>query len=252
MNGSVKLVRITSGDLSKFSTGTPTNIEWQSNDSDIHQIHKIHLKTVIFPNSNYNINKYNTVLNITAADMVAVGAIPIGQYNIVDYMAALEVVLDVAAAPNTFTVSQDLLTRKLIFTKSGGAEFTLPGLDTNLQARESGSKVAKTSVGLTATASSMVDLSGLRHIYIESLIAGKQLLTGNVNKYSVIADIPISVGFGEYQTYDFNEETLNQVTYRGAKQLSKIDIRFTDDQNRELELNGLDWVLIFEAHGVNP
>jgi len=90
------------------------------------------------------------------------------------------------------------------------------------------------------------------HIYVESITSGKQLLTGNVNKYHVIADLPIAVPFGAYQTYNFDESTLNQVTYRGAKQLAKIDIRFTDDRNRELDLNGIDWVLIFEAHGLNP
>jgi len=252
MNITTKLVRITNSDLSRYSTGTSTNLSWQSNDSDLGQIHKLHLKTAIFPNTMYNINRYNQVLNITAPDMAPVNPIPVGQYSIVEYIAALKVVLDIAAAPNTFTIVQNPLTKKLVFTKSAGAEFLLPGIDTNAQSRESGSKVETLSAGLTATASGMPDLSGLRHIYVESMTAGKQLLTGNVNKYHVIADLPIAVPFGAYQTYNFDESTLNQVTYRGAKQLAKIDIRFTDDRNRELDLNGIDWVLIFEAHGLNP
>jgi len=249
MNGSVKLVRITSTDLSNSSYGTDTDIDWRSNDSDLHQIHKIHLKTIIFPNSSYNINEYTNTIKITSSDMITVLPIANGQYNLDSYLLALKEKLDLASFPNTFIITQDQITKKLIFKKSGGAQFKLNGKDSgNNQWRESGCKKDVDSIGLTAISSSMPDLSGLRHVYIESITSGKTLLTGNVAKYSVIADFSISVPFGSFQTLEFDEITLNQVTYRGFKQLSKMDIRLTDDFNRNLDLNGLDWIIILEAH----
>lgn len=251
MNGTSKLLRVTSNDLSNSSHGTDTDLDFRTNDGDLHQIHRVLLKTVIFPNTFYNINKYNNYIGVVGDDMEPVGPIEMGQYNLSQYIASLIEVLNVASAPHTFTVVQDPITRKLMFTKSGGDEFTLLGKkDGNRQWRESGCKETVTSEGLVAFTSAIPDLSGLRHVYIESLIAGAQILTGDVNKYSILADFPISVPFGAYQTIEYDEHTMNQVTYRGAKQLSKFDLRFTDDQNRELDLNGLDWFLVFECHGV--
>jgi hypothetical protein len=251
MNGTARMLRIASADLSNSSKGTDTDLDFRTNDADLHQIHRIILKTVIVPNTHYNINRYNNYISITAPDMLPVGPIEQGQYNLSQFTAALKAVLDVAASPYTFQVTQDPITRRLMFVKSGGAQFTLLGKSSgNKMWRECGCKTDVTSVGLVAFSSGIPDLSGLRHIYIESLIAGQQVMTGDVNKYSALADFPVDVPFGAYQKIEYDQHTLNQVTYRGAKQISKIDIRFTDDLNRELSFNGLDWVLIFEVHSV--
>lgn len=252
MNATARLLRVSSADLSGgISTGTDSNIIFKTNDRDLHQVHRVILKTVVFPNSVYNIRAPNNVPFIGGPDIAAMGPIEPGQYNLSQFMAALKGVLDAASTPWTWTVAQDPITRRLMFTKNGGEEFFIYGKsDLNSMWREMGSKTTTESSGLTAFTSGMPDLSGLRHVYIESLSSGAQILTGNVNKYSVLGDFPISVQFGSYQTVEYDNHTLNQVTYRGSKQLSTFDLRFTDDQNRELNLNGFDWVLIFEVHSL--
>jgi hypothetical protein len=251
MNATSRLLRVTSQDLSSASTGTDTDMEFRTNDRDLHQVHRIMLKTVCFPNAHYNINRYNNEFFLGGNDIAEVPPIEIGQYNLSQFMTALKEALDSASTPWTWTIVQDPITRRLIFTKSGGDEFFIYGkVDGNKMWRESGSKVTVQSVGLTAITSGIPDLSGLRHVYVESLSVGAQILTGNVNKYSILADFPISVPFGSYQTIEYDDHTNNQITYRGSKQLSSFDLRFTDDQNRELSLGGLDWVLVFVIHSV--
>lgn len=251
MNATSRLLRVTSRDLSYNSQGTDTDMIFRTNDGDLHQIHRVLLKTVVFPNSAYNINKYNNTLFIGGPDIDEVGPIEIGQYNLSQFMVALKEVLDAASTPWTWTIAQDPITRKLMFSKNGGEEFFIYGKkDLNKMWRESGAKETTQSVGLTAFTSGIPDLSGLRHVYVESLLAGAQILTGDINKYSIMADFAISVPFGAYQTIEYDQHTMNQISYRGSKQLSKFDVRFTDDQNRELLLNGLDWVLVFEIHSI--
>lgn len=251
MNATSRLLRVTSQDLSSASTGTDTNMEFRTNDRDLHQVHRVLLKTVVFPNTHFNINRYNNTFFLGGDDIDEIPPIPIGQYNLSQFLTALKDALDSASMPWTWTIVQDPISRKLIFTKSGGVEFTIYGKNEfNKMWRESGNKETVQSVGLTAITSGIPDLSGLRHVYVESLSVGAQILTGNVNKYSILADFPISVPFGSYQTIEYDDHTTNQITYRGSKQLSAFDLRFTDDQNRELSLGGLDWILVFVIHSM--
>lgn len=251
MNGTARLLRITSSDLSGNSFGTDTDLDFRTNDQDLHGIHRIIMKSAIVPNSHYNINRYNNILKIDGPDMLQPTLIEQGQYNMSQFLVAIKQVLDVAASPYTFQITQDPITRKLMFVKSGGAEFTLYGKASgNKMWRESGCKLDVTSVGLVAFSSAIPDLSGLRQVYIESLIAGQQVMTGDDNKYSALGNILMDVPFGAYKKIEFDEQTLNQVTFRGPKNISRIDLRFTDDQNRELSFNGLDFILIFEVHSV--
>ena len=55
----VRLLRITNNELSTYSSGSGASIKFQSNDSDLHGINRIHLKTSIIPNTQYNINTKN-------------------------------------------------------------------------------------------------------------------------------------------------------------------------------------------------
>ena len=244
----VRLLRVTNNEFAPFTTGEGSSIKFQSNDSDLHGINRIHLKTSIIPNTQYNINTKNNRLVIVSGDMLEVPALPVGQYNITTYIAALTTALNIAAVPNTFAVTVDNLTHKLILTKSGGAEFTIAERSLNPMYVVIGQNDEKTSTGLILQLDNIYNLSGLRHVYIESFTLGKSLLTGSVKKYSVIADIPITVPFGYFQSDTFSEETLNVVYYRGYKNVSNFSINLVDEFGLPLELNGGHFSLVFEIH----
>jgi len=244
----VRLLRITNNEQSPFSSGTASSISFQSNDSDLHGINRIHLKTSIIPNTQYNINNKNNTLNLTSVDMKTIDPIPIGQYTITTFIAALKVVLDIAAAPNTFTITPDPLTFKIIIVKSGGAQFTIQDKSVNPMFMAIGQNIVKTSVGNVLQCNNIYNLSGLRHVYIESFTLGKSLLTGSIKKYAVVADVPITVPFGSFQNDIYNENTLNVIFYRGYKNISNFNMRLVDEFGDLCEFNGAPFTLVFEIH----
>jgi hypothetical protein len=251
----VRLLRITNNEPNHYTNsnlpGNGSTVRFQTNDYDLHGITKCYLKTAIIPNTQYNVYSKNNTLNILCADMIQVQPIPVGQYNITTFINALKVVLDVAAFPRIFTINIDPLTYKLTFIKSGGAEFTIFDKTYNPMYLLIGQDINKTSVGLTLQSDNMYNISGLRHIYIESQILGKQLCTGATSrKFNIIGDIPIEnwTPFGSYQTNSFSEETMNVTFFRGAKNISTLNISLCNEYGHPLELNGLPFTLIFELH----
>jgi len=222
-----------------------------SNDGDLGQVHRVHLKSLVIPNTEYNVNSKTSAIDITAADMLAVGPIPEGQYNITQYIAALKVVLDVAAAPNTFTITQSALTKKLTLTKSGGAEFTI-GAE-SASKRLLGQSAAKTSTGLVLVCDNIPDLSGLRIVAFKSYTLGKfKISEGDTDdeskKSNVMGGMPMTAGFGELLKIEESEETLNAVYFPGYKNISNFDMELVDESGDRLELNGVEWIINIEIH----
>lgn len=246
----VRLLRITNNELSAYSSGNGASIKFQSNDSDLHGINRIHLKTSIIPNTQYNINSNNNRLNMTWSDMGGpVPPIPVGQYTITAFTAALETALGSVSVPGAFIVTVNPLTYKITITS--GIDFTIADKSLNPMYLVIGQDTQKTSVGGVLECANIYNLSGLRHVYIESFTLGKSLLTGSVKKYSMIADIPIRVPFGTFQSDVYSEESLDAVYYRGFKNISNFNINLVDEFGNLLELNGAAWTIILEIHGAS-
>ena len=58
-----RLLRISSKDRNQAS-GSRYDISYNTNDNDLHQIKRVTLKSVVIPNTQYNINKHNNVLHM--------------------------------------------------------------------------------------------------------------------------------------------------------------------------------------------
>ena len=248
----VRLLRITNNEVSSYSNGNGASIKFQTNDSDLHGVNRIHLKTSIIPNTQYNINTKNNKLTLICADMGPIDAIPVGQYTTTTFIEALKIVLDSAASPNTFNIIVDPLTYKIKLTKIGGASFAIPDKSLNRMYLVIGQDIYKEStltfVGLELVCDNIYNLSGLRHVYVESFTLGKSLLTGSVKKYATIADIPITVPFGSFQCDVYSEETLNVVYYKGYKNISNFELKLVDEYGEIVELNGATFSFVFEVH----
>jgi len=225
--------------------------KFSSDDPDLGQVHRVHLKTAIVPNTEYNVNSKSKSIDITAGDMLAVADLPEGQYNITELIAALKVVLDVAAAPNTFTITQSALTKKLTFVKSAGNEFTV-GVESDV-ARLIGQRLAKTSVGLTMTSDGIPDLSGMRLVVFKSFTLGKFKISGGdtaleSRKTNVLGSTPMTAPFGGVLKDEQTEETLDSHYFAGYKNISRFDISLVDEDDELLELNNVEWLLELEVH----
>jgi hypothetical protein len=232
---------------------TNTNpFRFVSDDGDLGQVHRVHLKTLIVPNTEYNVNSKTDGVSITAADMIAVPSVPQGQYStLTAYLDALKVVLDVAAAPNTFAITQNPLTNKLTFVKSAGAEFTIAA--ESEQQRLIGQSRQKTSVGLSLTCDAIFDLSGMRNIVIQSFTLGKFLIAegdtpAEAIKSVVLGTVSMDADFGNVLKRDETEETLNYASFAGYKNISSFDVSLVDEFGLLLELNNAEWLLQLEVH----
>lgn len=244
----VRLLRVTNNELSSYSEGSGSSIKFQSNDSDLHGINRIHLKTSIIPNTQYNIYSKNNTLMVMWNEMSGpVPALPVGQYTISTFCTALETALNSVATTGFFTVTTDPLTYKIIITTTG-PNFIIADKSLNPMYLVLGQNTQKTSVGGVLICDNIYNLSGLRHVYIESFTLGKALLTGSVKKYSMIADIPINVPFGSFQSDIHTEETLNVVYYKGFKNISNFSLNLVNEYGEALELNGAPFSLVFEIH----
>lgn len=245
----VRLLRVTNNEVSSYSSGSGASIKFQSNDSDLHGINRIHLKTSIIPNTQYNINSKNNQLNISWVDMPGpFDSLPVGQYNITTFCAALQANFDAFQA-GAFEVSVNPLTYKITITRINGIDFTIADKSVNPMYLVLGQDKEKTSIDGVLECDSIYNLSGLRHVYIESFTLGKSLLTGSVKKYSTVADIPISVPFGSFQNDIHTEEGLNNVYYKGWKNVSNFEMQLVDEYGDLIQFNGAPWILIFEIHG---
>lgn len=241
-----KLIRVSSKDR---TSGGKYNLKFHTNDSDIHLINSIQLKSGVIPNTQYNVNSNNNIFRFaTSLNATLLYTVPVGQYNVTTYMDALKVAIDTVITPETVDITQSPLTHKLTITQSSGT-FQMLGTDTNDAARVFGVEV-DSPVGLTTyTASSLPNLIGLRHIFIGSSTMSNNttLVTDDQNKFPIFADIVITVPFGATQTIDNSSNDLDFTRFGSRKNISTIDIELLDEYNRTVDLNGLDWHLVFKV-----
>ena len=225
-------------------------VSFRSGDIDLGQVSRVHLKTIILPNTEFNVNSKTATVLITASDMVGSVIVPQGQYDITAYLTALKVQLDAVSVPNTFTVTQDPTTFKLIFTKSGGAEFTI---SPNRASRLTGQHTAKTSLALVLTSDGIPDMSGMRMVCFQSFTLGKFKMSSsatstNITKTVVLGSEPMTAPFGGVLKSEQTEETLDSHYFNGYHNCSTFEMLLVDENGESLELNGCEWILSLEMH----
>ena len=102
-----RLLRISSKDRSSQSP-SQYNIDFNTNDNDLHQIKRITLKSVVIPNTQYNITQHNNVLYLpTTLTDATHYEISVGQYTTVELITTLKEVVDYNIAPETINITQD-------------------------------------------------------------------------------------------------------------------------------------------------
>jgi len=241
-----RLLRITSKDRSDQSK-SKYNIVFNTNDNDLHNIKKITLKSVVIPNTQYNINKHNNVLFLPSTLTDATHyEIPVGQYTTNQLMEELKDVIDYHIAPETINITQDDMTHKLTLELSDGAMDVIK--KDNPMAYVLGIEKDESNVN-TYICDNLPNLSGVNDIYIASqaLSNHSQMITHD-GKENVFCNITMKVCFGQTQYTDEDSNSLDYCVFHSHKNISKIDIKLMDEFNNELDLNGRDWALVFRVY----
>jgi len=92
---------------------------------------------------------------------------------------------------------------------------------------------------------SVVDvLSSIRSLYIRTNLTTSSVLDSSVGGgfSSILARVPIEVGSGGIITISPSDGSVHKLLLK-IKEISVIQVRLTDQKNRIIDLNGLDWDL---------
>lgn len=92
---------------------------------------------------------------------------------------------------------------------------------------------------------SVIDvLSSIRSLYVRTNLTTSSVLDSSVGGgfSSILARVPIDVGSGGIITISPSDGSIHKLLLK-IKEISRIDVRLTDQKNRVIDLNGLDWDL---------
>jgi hypothetical protein len=234
-----RLLKISSNDRSAESSSR-YQIIYHTNDYDLHQIKKIVLKTALIPNTQYNLNTHNNVLNLPNTISGPLYTVPVGQYSVSTLITALQGLV------SGLTITQDPTTLKLTLAMAGG---TFDVLTT-------ANPMAKT-LGILTTAATQTshacvglpDLVGLKNVYIstQALSNHTSMITSD-KKQNVFCNVGIDVEFGAVKVLEEDGDSLDFAVYHSQKNISTIDITLLDENSNVVDLNGADWHLIFRVY----
>jgi hypothetical protein len=222
-----------------------------TNDPDLNQISGVRIKSIMVPNSQYNVNSSNATLYMTQSHTATTDfAIAEGQYTTTTLISALQTVINADIAPATMTITQDTVTQKLLFTFSAGTFSMYNFDDGNDMAKLLGILISSAAPALTFTSFGVPDLIGLRHVFIvsNSLTGGTNLISQTGTNFNMLGDILVDVPFGEYVMREFTEQTTNHFYYNNFRNTASFDISLVAEGTTALlELNGLPWTIVLEC-----
>lgn len=241
-----RFIRINSNDKTATSVSN-SNFNVELKEKILTQgIRTIMVHQAIVPNVFYNINALNNTINFTENGQPATSAtIPIGQYTIADLQAQLKIAMDAQFVGTTVAITQEALTKKLIFTYTGQTVSLDP------------TSIIAPVIGLASTGGSVAsqtmdyitNLRGYDEVYIHSRTIGLgNMIDGNSGLISCIASVPFNdASFGQAGYYQSSAEEENAIRYNRPTDLSDISIVLRDSEGNLLDIGTSTMTIIFRA-----
>jgi hypothetical protein len=211
-------------------------------------IKQIVVKSVSMPNSFYNINSSN---NVAFVNLIGLGTyviiVPVGQYNLANFLIALQTLLtgiDLGA-----TVVQNPVTLKLDFTFSWPAQFSTQSNSPlskvlGTYTTNTGDPTAYPVIPATSfSANALTDLSGVRNVYICSRVLGQGVnsILQSGDNLPMILNMPVTEPFGAVVYFESNETVLTLKSYKQTQNLQFIDLTLRGENSEVLDINGSEW-----------
>jgi len=200
------------------------------------------------PVSFYNINATNNYLLWNTQSNSGSVSIPFGNYTISELIDYLKIHL-------TFiqSITYDKKTSKLFFQKTTYTTgetsksfsfsnmstcFTLLGFNKNNHATSSGNDLQH-----SLFSENVVDLSGINSIYLHSNLLTYSLDSRSGGLSNILCRVPVDTDRNGLLHYNPQE---SYKTILRNKTIDYISIRLEDDEERSIELNGLDWAITIQ------
>ena len=237
-----KLVRIDSKDRD-IGSQSQYNFKVSTNDFQLHNVKRVLLKSVLFPNTQYNVTPFN---NMLIYDLGAV-TVPKGQYSLIELLDELIVQFAAEGPAVVMTYVINTITNKITFTFGGALILTgaspmskLIGLDPQVD-------TASLTVHIMPNT---FNVSGLQKVYIGShtMTRGTTMTSSDKSHIKVFTEIPIRVNYGSVEHRTLNDlHSIDESTHSIPFNLSQIDITLYDQDLNVIDLNGLDTQIVLKV-----
>jgi hypothetical protein len=195
------------------------------------------IKNAEIPASFYLINEYNNIISINNV----LYTLTKGNYNVKTFITSLKALLGVS-----YTITYDSITYKITITSS--TSFTINYLKTTMTTFLGVSATSDTISILNNGLYSITSLYVVNFLPIQKIHLRSNIRFDNFNNYDKSNDILLSIQnnaniLGGVILYN-NDSGLKYLV--NEKDLSSFTLRITDDFNREINFNNIDFFLTFQ------
>jgi len=195
------------------------------------------IKNAEIPASFYLINEYNNIISINNV----LYTLTKGNYNVKTFITSLKALLGVS-----YTITYDSITYKITITSS--TSFTINYLKTTMTTFLGVSATSDTISILNNGLYSITSLYVVNFLPIQKIHLRSNIPFDNFNNYDKSNDILLSIQnnaniLGGVILYN-NDSGLKYLV--NEKDLSSFTLRITDDFNREINFNNIDFFLTFQ------
>jgi len=206
-------------------------------DTDIQEI-QISVQNAQIPNSFYNVNVYNNILQITYNSTPYTLTLTRGNYNSTTLINEIIAKLALQAITD-ITIAISSITGVLTFTRAGALNFTINSMGTLNKVLGFAVGTSYTSVGGILLAPFPLNLLGLLKLKLASYEIQTRNYDSSVqSNLNILATIPIESGnFGLilYDNISNTQSIINNPTLDG------FDLQIYGDDNNLVNFNGVGW-----------
>jgi hypothetical protein len=217
-------------------------------------INKIVIKHISIPSVQYNVKTGPTSHTTTNTFTFNNGAdqtitLTPGYYTATQLAAAI--VADALAVADGIAITLNATTKRFQFTSTNPVTYLSEASGNNM-ARLFGI-TADSAAGLSFDAQGLPDLQPHPNIYIASdaLSDGNNMISPTIGSIPVIAIVPVFGDFGDIMQYDTNQDELDKkdyISFSHGKSLQMIDLRVYDGDGQLIDMQGLNWTIVFIAY----
>jgi len=195
------------------------------------------IKNAEIPASFYLINEYNNIISINNV----LYTLTTGNYNVKTFITSLKALLG-----GSYTITYDSITYKITITSS--TSFTINYLKTTMTTFLGVSTTSDTISTLNNGLYSITSLYVVNFLPIQKIHLRSNIPFDNFNNYDKSNDILLSIQnnaniLGGVILYN-NDSGLKYLV--NEKDLSSFTLRITDDFNREINFNNIDFFITFQ------
>ena len=177
-------------------------------------------------------------------------SLAVGNYTSTEFTAAITSALNssgVAESEKVFATTYSETTGKFTITYDGTKEFTFNF--TNKQYQMGFDSGTVTSSSLSVTGDNVIDLSGPRSIVIHADFGKSRIFESRLNaKSDVVCVVPMDVAPREIMLYEPKNSAKIEIDSKTF--INFMNIRVTDTDGTQLDLNGVEWEMSLMVEGV--